>query len=101
MPVGSAGQPEEERMENTIDAKAEIEALGVKGKPWVLRVGIHRGTITSRDSGSEECESLEECKRRFQAQQTSYYNIGYVIWFAYAISPTGERQELCRGNTNY
>lgn len=88
-------------MANTLDAKDEIEALGVPDMPWKLVVGIHRGTITSRDSGSEDCKDLAECKRRFLEQQTSYANIGYVIWYAHAVSPTGQQHSLCTGNSNY
>ena len=69
-------------------------------KKWVLSHGIHRGTITSRDSTSEEFDTKEEALSSLQSQKEFYKNIGYKIWFANLISPDGEETRL-GGDSNY
>jgi len=68
---------------------------------WVLHHGIHRGTITSRDTGSCEYETEQEAREDFAKQKAWYRSIGYVIWFAYLNSPNGEKYIIDPGNSNY
>lgn len=68
---------------------------------WTLVHGIHRGTLTSRDSGQSTHNSLEECRAKLQEHITFYKSIGYVIWYAYAKSPDGTETILHPGNSNY
>ena len=55
----------------------------------------------SRDSGTEDCESLQDCQERVDDAERFYRRIGYCIWFAVAISPTGEKITLHNGNPYY
>lgn len=64
---------------------------------WILNSGLHRGDVMSRDSGSEECESLEDCKRRFAEQERNWNRMGYQVWYAVAIGPDGEQVRLSDG----
>jgi len=68
---------------------------------WVLHHGIHRGTITSRDTGSEEYDTEQEARDAFKNHKDFYSRIGYVIWFAYLVSPEGKKTAIDAGNTNY
>lgn len=65
---------------------------------WKLHIGIHKGTVTSRDSGfhaghfddhSKPLTSLEEVTICAQQWQENYRQIGYSIWFAHAVAPDG------------
>jgi hypothetical protein len=73
-----------------------------KNNAWTLSHGIHRGTLTSRDSTSEGgFASKEACEARLQEREEYYNSIGYVIWFANAIAPDGTKHQLRPGNVNY
>ena len=69
-------------------------------KKWRLNHGIHRGTITSRDSTSQEFDTKEQALASLQKQKRFYRSIGYKIWFANLISPDGENTNL-GGDSNY
>jgi hypothetical protein len=66
---------------------------------WKLHIGLHRGTITSRDSdvktqrfdGAEPLQSLEDCIECAKAWQNTWRGCGYYLWYANAISPEGEK----------
>ena len=67
-------------------------------RPWRLSIGIHSGTMMSRDSrshtvkfhdSSAPLESLEDCIECHQAWEANYRGMGYYIWFASAIAPDG------------
>jgi hypothetical protein len=69
-------------------------------KPWRLNIGIHSGTMISRDSGSHTVkfhdssaplESLEDCIECAKAWEANYRSMGYYIWFATAIAPDDTR----------
>ncbi len=69
---------------------------------WRLFHGIHRGTITSRDTRSKDgLASLEECKQELAKHEAFYRSIGYVIWFATAYSPEGVAHKIHPGNAHY
>ena len=71
-------------------------------KGWRLFHGIHRGTITSRDTWSDDgLESLEACKQKLAKYEAGYRRQGYVIWFAKAFSPNGVAHHIHPGNANY
>ena len=70
-------------------------------KDWKLHYGIHRGTITSRDVTMIQCDSLEDCKRKIAKIEKDMVRFGYVIWFANAISVSGEQVSVHAGNSNY
>lgn len=68
---------------------------------WRLHHGIHKGTITSRDTANEEYDSEQEARDAFTSAKELYRRLGYQIWFAYLYSPTGDTIVLDLGNTNY
>ena len=68
---------------------------------WRVDHGIHRGTITSRDSGSREYDTEKDARDGFQESKTWYANMGYVIWFAYLYAPDGTKTILAPGNSSY
>lgn len=62
---------------------------------WVLHHGIHRHTITSRDSGAPEPFNSEaEALDALEAHRRFYRSIGYVIWFAELTAPDGTKRRL-------
>ena len=67
---------------------------------WKLHIGIHRGTITSRDletntgkydDSTSPLESLEDCIDTAQKWQDNYRSMGYVVYVADAIAPDGTK----------
>jgi len=68
---------------------------------WILNHGIHRGTVTSRDSGTSTFDTEQEARDSFLEQKEWYRSIGYVIWFAYLTSPDGKKIVLDSGNNAY
>ena len=54
---------------------------------WLLSFGIHRGTLTSRDSGRSEHDSEEECRESCREQKASAASFGCKVWFAQMIAP--------------
>ena len=68
---------------------------------YELTIGIHRGTITSRDvEQPESFESMDDCIKAVAKAKTFYSGIGYKIWFAEVKSPDGTKTTLER-NMNY
>lgn len=64
-------------------------------KKWTLVIGIHRGTITSRDTEQpKELGSLEECQREVTRAEREYASLGAFIWFATATSPYGVEHKM-------
>lgn len=61
---------------------------------WTLSYGCWKGTITSRDCGADEFESLQACKNFLAQQEAFWKRIGYYKWFATAIGPNGENVTL-------
>jgi len=61
-------------------------AVNDTGK-WLLSFGIHRGTLTSRDSGRTEHDGKEDAERSYQEQKASAASSGYKVWFAKLIAP--------------
>lgn len=69
-------------------------------KKWEFHVGIHRGTITSRDSeGPKPAESLAECQAMAARSEREYASFGCRIWYCYAMSPEGVRHTLIEGES--
>jgi len=67
---------------------------------WVLRHGVHRGTLISRDMGSpQEFDTEEAARKAYSEQRAFYHSIGYQIWFAYLKSPDGK--ETCLETNSY
>ena len=66
-------------------------------KPWKLIVGIHRGTITSRDCSDSYHDTLDECRERFLKDKNYYSRMCCQIWFATAHGPQGETVQLSQG----
>lgn len=58
---------------------------------WRLHVGIHRGTLMSRDTDNPEggFESLEAAKKHYLEGKANWGAWGYQCWFAYAFPPNG------------
>jgi protein tyrosine phosphatase (PTP) superfamily phosphohydrolase (DUF442 family) len=62
---------------------------------WTLHIGIHRGTITSRDSEQpKKMATLQECIDAAEDAFKWYRSIGCMCWFCYAIGPGGNRHQL-------
>jgi len=75
-------------------------------KNWRISIGIHRGTMTSRDNNlvyehfddpTKPLISLEECRETAKKWEESYHSMGYFIWFGTAISPDGEPTDVLQG----
>jgi hypothetical protein len=66
-------------------------------KQWRLSIGIHKGTLMSRDTDNRTFNSLEECKRDVRQTEENMARIGYYIWFAKAYGPDGEEIKLHEG----
>ena len=76
---------------------------------WKLDIGVHKGTMMSRDSqiitsSFEDYEvplkSLEDCVKCAKAWEQNYLQMGYMIWYARAFSPDGTRHDnLVRGHS--
>ena len=65
---------------------------------WTLFLGIHRGTLTSRDSEQPRTlSSLEACREEAGQAESEYRRMGCQIWFGYATGPAGERVKLLEG----
>lgn len=63
--------------------------------PWTLHVGIHRGTLTSRDREQPKpMTSLQACADAAKAAFREYACMGYQCWFCYAVGPDGVRHTL-------
>jgi len=68
---------------------------------YELTIGIHCGTITSRDvEQPESFESMGDCIKAVAKAKTFYRGIGYKIWFAEVKNPDGTKTTL-EQNTNY
>ena len=68
---------------------------------YELTIGIHCGTITSRDvEQPESFESMGDCIKAVAIAKTFYSGIGYNIWFANVKKPDGTTTTL-EQNTNY
>jgi hypothetical protein len=78
--------------------------------PWRLSIGIHSGTIMSRDSGihtvkfddpTAPLESLADCIECAKAWEANYRSFGYYIWFATAIAPDGAKHDNLVRSVSY
>jgi hypothetical protein len=68
-------------------------------RKWRLNMGCHRGTLMSRDSNTEEYDSLEACKSAVASAEKFWASIGYFVWFANAYGPDGEQVQLHVGTS--
>jgi len=73
---------------------------------WRLSIGVHRGTITSRESEvmsehfddpSKPLTSLEECRETAKKWEQQYRSLGCQIWYGRAISPDGFHTPVLQG----
>lgn len=65
---------------------------------WKFHIGIHRGTLMSRDAEPpKDVDSLPECRTMALKAMRNYSRLGCLIWYCYAVSPTGERVTLIDG----
>ena len=68
---------------------------------YELTIGIHRGTLTSRDvEQPESFGSMDDCIKAVAKAKAFYSGIGYKIWFAEVMKPDGTTTTL-EQNTNY
>ena len=68
---------------------------------YELTIGIHCGTITSRDiEEPKQLETMEDCITEVKRAEENYAKWGYVIWFADVITPEGKIVNL-DSNSNY
>lgn len=90
-------QPRSDAANATTPPGSDAKALTARVK-WEFHVGIHRGTITSRDSEPpKDAESLEQCQEWAREALLGYASLGCHIWYCYAMSPSGERTTLIEG----
>lgn len=62
---------------------------------WQLVHGCHRGTLMSRDEGMPSTHNTrDEAYQAYLERRKFYRSIGYHIWYAKIISPTGEVEQL-------
>jgi len=62
---------------------------------WSLHIGIHRGTLTSRDSEMPKpMASLQACADAARTAFREYACMGCQCWFCYAVGPDGQRHTL-------
>jgi hypothetical protein len=67
---------------------------------WTLTIGIHRGTLMSRDvEQPKEFDTYEEVVAEVNKARKDYASYGYVIWFANVVSPDGK--ESCIESNPY
>lgn len=67
-------------------------------KEFTLTLGIHNGTITSRDTEQPKYfDTLEECKAEVTRAEMLYASMGYFIWFANATNKQGNSFKLHPG----
>lgn len=75
-----------------------VEEVKEEPKKWRMTIGIHKGTLMSRDrERPKEKDSLEECLAEVAQAEKWYNSIGYYIWFANAIDPDGKNHALHPG----
>lgn len=85
-------------MSNTLFLTTKMD--GITQPPlaiWRLVIGIHDGTLMSRDLGDTTHISLEDCRRDVEGAEKDYAKLGCFIWFATAHGPDGEIVELHKG----
>lgn len=64
-------------------------------KSWTLHIGIHRGTLMSRDIESpRQVSSLTKAREIAMRLFRDYARRGCHCWFCYAESPTGIKIDL-------
>jgi hypothetical protein len=68
---------------------------------YILHLGCHRGTITSRDSTRIECASEAAARKRVAESEAFYRSVGYVVWFANLEMPDGTKKSLHAGTSVY
>jgi hypothetical protein len=64
-----------------------------------LWVGIHQGTLTSRDNNSPtfEYETYQEAVAAFEREAHHFARLGCYIWHASIIAPDGTHSKLVEG----
>ena len=71
----------------------QTEERSVEDK-YILSLGIHRGTLLSRDSGTSEHDTYKEAYDTYLQRRKFFNSIGYQIWFADIIAPDGTKTHL-------
>jgi hypothetical protein len=66
----------------------------MENSKFVLNHGCHRGTIASRDSGTEKFDTYEEAHTAYLEHKKFCNSIGYQIWFAEIVNPDGKKNIL-------
>jgi len=83
--------------------KETINMPETNSKPWRLSMGVHRGTMMSRDthsvdyqwaSPSKPLTSLDEVKETAGQWKRNYLSLGLQIWYMNAIAPDGTNVNL-------
>ena len=65
---------------------------------WTLTIGIHRGTLMSRDTEQpKKLNSRKECEDAVRVAERQYAELGCYIWFANAVDPDGQTHRLHPG----
>ena len=61
---------------------------------YILNIGCHRGTLTSRDSEVRKFDTENEAMQSYQKSRKFYHSIGYQVWFATITLPDGKKIAL-------
>lgn len=68
---------------------------------WGLSIGIHRGTVISRDTDYQQYNSRQEAIDSYNQQVVLYASSGYYVWYANLFSPQGEKEVLAQETPYY
>jgi hypothetical protein len=66
--------------------RAPAEPVNDTGK-WLLSIGIHRGTLTSRDSDQTRHDSEPAARQAYRTAKDYYTSTGTQIWYANMLPP--------------
>ena len=61
---------------------------------FILSIGCHRGTLTSRDSENRTFDTYDEAHKSYLDSKAGWKRFGYVVWFAKITAPDGQETHL-------
>lgn len=72
---------------------------------WRLELGVHRGTMMSRDFHSTKTHfdsdklllSLKDCQETANKWEQNYHSLGLFIWYGTAYSPDNKPTQVLSG----
>ena len=62
---------------------------------WILTMGCHRGTITSRDVRMPQSfDTRDEAITEYQKVRAGWQQFNYQVWYADLVDPNGKSETL-------